>query len=287
MHRILAVVFLSLAMFCISFAQQTYDPVDGFRKTADDDDRQFTSVGNIGLTITNFGTIGTRNAYWPTHPSCEAPRGSRIEHIYQGGLWVGAFSRNRAQFFVSTATSDQVSRGNVLRGFEFTNEVGSRLIRRSSLPFSADYRPDAVSHQDFVADYSDRNTRVPATGDTILQHNPLGIAVRQEGYAWNFPFADFFVILNYTITNVSADTLDSVYVGLWSNNVVRNTNLVRPGTPGYFDHGATGYDSLQRMAYSFDYDGIPGGPPADSYVGVKLLGTTPFPRGIDSLGDLS
>ena len=58
--------------------------------------------------------------------------------------------------------------------------------------------------------------------------------MHQESYAWNFPFADFFVILNYTIYNASADTLDSVYVGLWTNNVVRNTNNVRPGTPGYF-----------------------------------------------------
>lgn len=287
MYRIFTLLFLSLTVSNFSGAEYLDDRrTDGFEKTADDDDRQFTNVGLIGLTVTNFGTIGTRNVYWPNQPSCEYFFGSRIEHIYQGGLWIGAFSRSRAQFLVSTATSDQVSRGNVLRGFEFTNEVGSRITRRSSLSFSPNFKPNAVSHQDFVADYSDLNTRVPATGDTILQHTPLGIAVHQESYAWNFPFTDFFVILNYTIHNVSADTLDSVYVGLWVNNVVRNTNLVRPGTPGYFEHGATGYDSLQRMAYSFDYDGIPGGPPADSYVAEKLLGTTPFPHGIDSLGDL-
>jgi len=40
------------------------------------------------------------------------------------------------------------------------------------------------------------------------------------------------------------------------------------------------------MKYTFDYSGIPTPPAAGSYVGIKLLGATPFPLGIDSLGDL-
>ncbi len=40
------------------------------------------------------------------------------------------------------------------------------------------------------------------------------------------------------------------------------------------------------MMYTFDYDGIPGPSPADSYVGIKLLGSSPFPLGVDSLGEL-
>jgi hypothetical protein len=41
-----------------------------------------------------------------------------------------------------------------------------------------------------------------------------------------------------------------------------------------------------RLAYSFDFDGIPSPPAADSYIGLKLLGAKPFPRGVDSTGDL-
>jgi hypothetical protein len=92
--------------------------------------------------------------------------------------------------------------------------------------------------------------------------------------------------LNYTIYNAGADTLDSVYVGFWNNGVVRNTSTVPPGTQGYFDHGANGYADSLRMSYTFDYDGIPAPPAADSYVGLKLLGCTPFPNGVDSLGNL-
>jgi hypothetical protein len=40
------------------------------------------------------------------------------------------------------------------------------------------------------------------------------------------------------------------------------------------------------MMYTFDFDGIPTPPAADSYIGVKLLGCNPFPHGADSTGNL-
>lgn len=254
------------------------------RKTMDDDDRQFTNVGNIALTVSNFGTIGTRNRYWPNQPSCEYPKGSRIEHIYQGGLWIGARSRKTGFRLVSTGVHDRS--GSSGAGYEFTSELGQRIEQRSLISDSRYFHPDAISHQDFISEYTDRYTRVPATGDSILFHEPLGITVQQQSYAWNFPFADLFVIIRYAITNTGKDTLDDVHVGLWNNAVVRNTNAVRPGTSGYFDRGGNGYDSLGRAMYTFEYDPTPGGVPSDSYVAVKLLGTTPFPIGIDSLAAL-
>ncbi|MFM7340935.1 MAG: hypothetical protein ACKO2H_12575, partial [Bacteroidota bacterium] len=50
--------------------------------------RMTTDVGNIRLSISSFGTIGTGFAGWPKIPSCEYPRGSGIEHLFLGGLWV-------------------------------------------------------------------------------------------------------------------------------------------------------------------------------------------------------
>jgi hypothetical protein len=40
------------------------------------------------------------------------------------------------------------------------------------------------------------------------------------------------------------------------------------------------------MAYSFDFSGQPVPPPAGSYIGLRVLGTTPFPSGVESLSDL-
>lgn len=276
------------------------DRGNGLRKVADDVNWKYTSVGKIGLTITNFGTVGTRNAFWPGQPSCEFPIGSRIEHIYQGGLWIGALVKTRDttdrrndEIFVSTAASDRASTSSsqgLISGFEFASNIGDSITEISNLtynrPSTSKSSQASVSHQDFICDYYDKFTRVPSTQDSIADHTPMGLKVHQESYAWNFPFANAFVILRFDIFNVGQDTLDSVYVGYWVDACVRNTNLVRPGTPGYFDYTGQGFDSVQRMAYSFDFAGTPGGPPADSYVGMKLLGTTPFPTNIDSIGDL-
>jgi len=269
----------------LSVAQMTDDPralPQSLARIHDDTDQFYTSTGNIGLTITNFGTIGTRNIPWPNQPSCEYPLGSRIEHLYQGGLWVGAQSRKSGQIHVSTGSHDRIST-TTGRGMEFMSIPGSTVIERSSLSESSKFDEDAISHQDFIAEYNDLVVRDSSASD---QSVPLGLFVRQESYAWNYSFADFFVILAYTIHNVGADTLDSVYVGLWTNNVVRNTNNVRPGTTGYFAHGGNGYLDTLRMGYTFDFDGIPTPPAADSYIGIKLLGTMPFPKGVDSLGAL-
>ncbi len=255
-------------------------------KIADDEDSYYTNVGNLALTITNFGTVGTRNRYWPNQPSCEYPKGSRIEHMYQGGLWVGGKPRNRTGIVAAVSTGVTDRSGSSGEGYEYTTAPGERMLLRSSLSDSRYFDVSAISHQDLVADYSDRRTRVPASGDSIWNHQPLGIDIRQEAFAWNYPFAEYFIILSYTIVNASPDTLDDVYLGFWANNVVRNTNFVRPGTTGYFDYGGNGYDSLRRMMYTFEFQPSPGSIPADSYVGIALLGTTPFPEAVDSLAQL-
>jgi hypothetical protein len=282
LFSISAVAFLSNAIA---------DDRDGFRRITDDTDSSYTNVGKIGLTITNFGTIGTRNSYWPNQPSCEYPLGSRIEHIYQGGLWFGAIPRSNPEQRVSTGADDRLysslTSGEPVLQPEFCSAPDSTIRQRSSLSESQFFDENAISHQDFTAWFSDRYTVNPNTGITLPHHTPLNITVKEETYAWNFPFADAFVLLSYTIYNTSADTLDSVYVGYWYEGVVRNTNAVRPGTSGFFGRCGNGYLDTLRMMYTFDYDGSPTpASPADSYVGIKLLGSSAFPHGIDSLGDL-
>ncbi len=72
-------------------------------KTLDDDNSKFTNVGNIGLTVSNFGVYGNGllNLTQPGHqPSCEYPIGSGIEHIFQGGLWVGGFIKDNINQYI-------------------------------------------------------------------------------------------------------------------------------------------------------------------------------------------
>ncbi|MDP2207399.1 MAG: FlgD immunoglobulin-like domain containing protein [Bacteroidota bacterium] len=295
MSKIIIALFLT-GIFNILFSQENETRVRPFKKPTDKDQRQVVNVNNLQLTVTNYGVLGARNAFWPTQFSAEYPRYTRIEHLYQGGIYFGAISRMRGRAGVSTGCSDRSGSGVTGTHYEFSSEPGAQITKRSTDSTSGYPTEGAVSELDFVCDYTDKYTRDPVTADTIPYHMPLGITVRQESYAWNKDVAESFVIISYTFKNTGyrdpstgvtvRDTLDSVYVGLWNNFVVRNTNFVLPGTSGYFNVAA-GYDSSKRLAYAFDYDGNNQGPPANSYISMKILGSTPLPKEVDSLHNLS
>ncbi len=276
MRKHLFLLFAILFSFC--FAPNPGDDKK-LGKVLNDDNSKYTNVGNIGLTLTNFGMYGNGFALWPQQPSCEYPLGSGIEHIFDGSLWVGGFistdslHHNRVGPFVTTGSVDASSVSTRGGGFEFTNNPGSFIVERSSLLNSRYYDPYAISHQDFIMDFADTNQTL-SNGETIQDHNPLGIAVHQECYAWNYPFADFFVIMNYTIKNVTKKYIDSVYVGLWTDAVVRNTKITSPriGAP-FYDKGAEGYSDSMKIAYTYDATGDVGY--TNSYIGIQFLGSTP------------
>jgi len=243
-------------------------------KTTTDDNSKYTNVGNIAITVSNYGVFGNGFKLWPTQPSFQYPRGSGIEHMFIGGLWVGASTVNGYQ--VTTGAVDVSSiKSGVQAGFEFTTGKDSKVIEKSSLPDNAYYSPDAISHQDFIADFTDTNRTNPNEGnETITDHTPMGINVHMETYAFNYAFADNFVIFNYWIKNVSRNTLDSVYVALYADLVVRNTNVTAPYGAAFFNKGGLGYVDTLNLAYAYDYNGDGG--LADSYAGIEFLGASPF-----------
>ena len=288
MRKHLFLLFAILLSFC--FAPNPGDDKK-LTKALNDDNSKYTDVGNIGLTLTNFGMYGNGFALWPQQPSCEYPLGSGIEHIFDGSLWVGGFistdslHHNRVGPFVTTGSVDASSVSTRGGGFEFTNNPGSFIVERSSLLNSRYYDPYAISHQDFLMDFVDTNQTL-SNGETIQDHNPLGIAVHQECYAWNYPFADFFVIMNYTIKNVTNKYIDSVYVGLWTDAVVRNTKITSPriGAP-FYDKGGEGYSDSMKIAYTYDATGDVGY--TNSYIGIQFLGSTPTLDSAFTVGESS
>ena len=266
-------IFLLLVLTILSIQVFGQESQKTLNKTTDDDNSKYTNIGNIGLTLTNFGTYGHGFSLWPDQPSCEFPIGSGIEHIFDGGLWIGGFVRGNSVPFVTTGAVDASSVSSRGGGFEFTNSKGSVVTERSSLYDSPYYSPYAISHQDFVMDFADTN-KILLNGETIEGHNPLGVSVHQETYAWDFSFANFFVILNYTIKNTTKKYIDSVYVGLWTDAVVRNTKIT--GTPSgssFFNKGGDGYNDSIKVAYEFDATGDPGF--TDSYIGIQYCGSEP------------
>jgi len=88
----------------------------------------------------------------------------------------------------------------------------------------------------------------------------VGVRVRQRGLAWGAPAARRnFIVLEYSLTNLTADTLKPLYAGLF-------TDWDLPGESG---RNLARYDSVRRLGYCYD----PLAPRL--YAGVQVLGRGP------------
>lgn len=212
-------------------------------------DQRATDIGNIGFSISNVGTLGRPQVVSQNSglPSMEYPIGSGINHLFEAGIWIGA--RVNGQTRVSSSAVDAPSGYRAgYAGFEFTPV--SLITESSSLTSSPVFSNGARSHQDFYVNFTDRNVIIPGTSTPITDHQfPLGADIKMSTYAWNFSFADYFVIVDYHITNNSQDTWDSVWVGNWNDLVVRNLNVTQDGGSAFYNKGAGFFlDSLQTIA---------------------------------------
>jgi len=256
---------------------------------ADDVYDKYTSVGQLGLAVTNFGVLGNgwNKIDGRIQPSCMYKQKTEIlreqvEHFSYAGLWIGGKVNGERR--VSTAIVDGVFESGQ-EGFEFFAnsdfEIRSSISSTSLDSMAQYYSPYAISHQDFIMDFKDYG--VSATDNYgIPNHTPLGIDVHLESYAWNFTYADAFVILSYTIHNSSNETIKDIYTGLWMDASVANMNYTNKYEPGGgfswydnldgFDQSADDAGFSRDIAYQYDADGDDGW--AESYIGVSLLGGT-------------
>ncbi|MCP4581137.1 MAG: hypothetical protein GY839_05930 [candidate division Zixibacteria bacterium] len=251
-----------------------------YSRTAIDDATHVTDIGNISMTITNYGVYGTAFRI-EDQASCEYPIGSHIEHLWMGGLWFGG--EQNGQRKVSTGAIDAYPDAAASEGFEFTTrDTGSviyQIEERSSLTSSQFFHPEAISHQDFICDFSDSSIYViDESGEQIQipEHDPFGIDIHQETYSWSLPFADAFVIFSFDITNKSEFPIENIWIGYWYEPTIGNTDLTPYSGPdrswSFYDDPCNMIDTM-AMGYSFDRDGDDGF--AESYIGCRVLGSTP------------
>lgn len=235
-----------------------------------------TSASNVRLNVTNVGTHG--NAFrgykdGSGRASCEYPAGSGVEHMFEGGFWIGGLI-DGGQVAVSTSAYDASSGYSTGKGgFEFTAEPGSGIITRSTRADDPNFSTQAISHEDFSSVITDKNLIVPGTNIPIQSHlQPLNVEVKFETYNWDYSFSNFFVTLNYIITNKGSKPIDSMYFAVWQNNVVRNINITPAGSGGaaFYNKGGNGYLDSLYMGYRFDASGDIGY--TESYIGEKFLG---------------
>ena len=276
--------FIILIFSQISIQAQSILPL------ADDEYDKYTSVGNLGLTITNFGILGNgwnRMEDGSINPSCQYKQQTeisreQIEHFSYAGLWVGGIVNGERR--VSTSIVDGVfEAGN--EGFELFPKspitIQSSISSTTQDSMAKYYSPSAVSHQDMIINFKDYGDN-PSENLGIPNHTPLGLDIRLESYAWNYSYADAFVILNYTFTNQSENVINDLYAGIWVDPSIANFNYTDYYSPGggftWYDN-LNGYDeTLDRsgfardIAYQYDTDGDDGW--AESYLGISILGSS-------------
>ncbi len=257
-----------------------------------------TSAGIVGLTVTNLGYVGNSFSN-PNQPSCEYPLNSNVEHIFLGGIWVGAITAD-GSIRVSTGAQDAASLidGDEIREFTDTPDTLDATRIWSNRQNNDNYDPRALATQHIQLAFRDNANIQSGT------HVPIGLKVVLRALNWGNPYADDFVILDYAIINESGTELRDVYVGYWTDTTIGNTENTNPYDPqapvrwNWYDdvNGAWGPSGAVAedlglppghipptsqvsddlgiwMTYERDADGDEG--LATSWVGTRLLGTQP------------
>jgi len=248
----------------------------------------YTGVGILGLTVTNLGYVG--NSFNGCYqPSGEYPLHSNVEHVYSGGIWVGAVNA-QGDTLVSTGSQDASSLqdGDDIR--EFQDVMGEPVYIWSN-------NQNDIEHYDVRA-LSTQHIQVLMDDYKISEsgnHVPLGLQVELRALAWSAPYADDFVILDYAVTNISGTELRDVYLGFWNDFTVGNVENTVPSScdpnapvPWTFwddvnsawgpaewvdEEYAVPDDPDIWLMHEHDEDGDEG--LATSWVGTRLLGTIP------------
>ena len=239
-------------------------------------ERAETTTGILGLSLTNYGTIGkpdVRNV--PENGfSMRYPSNTGTEHLFEAGIWLGAFI-DGSEIRVSTSSvTNSAGFRTGIAGFEFSADREIRI--------EGEETGLGVSQQDIILDFSDRRTVLDFNNapTPINGHiSPLFADVHLESYNWGFPFTENFSILKYEITNNSqihsgnddGFVWDSVYVGMYADLVVRNVFTTIEGGGAFFNKNGLGYLDSLYTAYVFDA-GSPDDPSINTYAGLTLMG---------------
>ena len=233
-------------------------------------DWKMHNVGKVRQFITNMGTLDDsfENAKKTTYPGllfCEMPPGSNEEHLYQGGIWIGAITPEGDTLVSVTRTHFTPSE------FYPTSEPWDTVWVATKgdtfdIPYWQNY--SAISDQDFICRYSDYNIL------NITDHKPLYLDVIQRSYAWSSEPLDEFIVFNYDIIPTKID-LKNVYIGFWLHGEIGNNDIA----DNFIDEW-TYFFPEQQMAVGEDNEGGNDGNTI-SPIGIKVLDP------VDSLNTLN
>ena len=263
------------------------------------------NIGQLWLHTGNWGAFGScpGGGFPYSHaPSGEWPAGSGIEHLYVGGLWVGAMKGGIPA--VSTAVFAREFRPtqSPLDTVYYSHRGalgGNRLpwadpdddndgVADEEILDGYDNDLDGLIDEDFAAISNQMQSRwytddQPEAIQDYPLHNPLHIKVHEESYQWSHPDFDDFVGFRYTITNIGNDFLEDIHIGFYIDGDVGNRD-----STNYWDDDLVGFthvplvctlDGAVSIDYAYVYDADGDNGTAEGYFGVMMLGHTTDPTG--------
>ena len=236
-------------------------------------------TSNIGFSVTNYGEIGSEggNLYDPETdtpaPSAEFPRGSGIEYLFFGALWIGGVvddpdSPGTLDTLVSIAED----------GWWYgINELNPGEIGQPSI-----WRQKYIGDDEIIAEYCD-TTVLGVTQDPNdhRPHVPLGLKIDQHSYCWSTPGYDEFFVIEYALRNIYERDIHDVWFGIYYEGDVYHISEdpygIEEGAQddlcGYIEHSGHGIGWLADNNGQ-PYDGTFTDSSATGVMGLMLLGST-------------
>lgn len=208
MNKKLIVYFIVSAIFCVFISDSLLAQAQYLL------DWKLHNVGKVRQVVTNQGTM---NKAWTKYPGlimAEFPPGSDEEHVFQGGIWVGAINPNGDTLVSETQSHNycEFFPGNSPADLIFTAKKGDTL----HIPWWDPYI--GISDQDFICRYNDYNKL------DISNHKPLYVDIIQTSHAWSSPPVDEFVLFQYYIMPTRVN-LKNAYIAFWLHGSCGNVNV--------------------------------------------------------------
>ncbi len=228
-------------------------------------DNRTHRMGNIWLTVNNWGWLGNFNDYdtdayrdaevddWA--PQCEVPGGSSVQYLFAAGLWIGGLivdENGNATPRVSTGADGYVAgeAHEFYPGEGSGNVIKERTTRQNSTNRLGNYisHENAISEQDFITAYTDTlvdNQFTPPVDG--VPHEPLGIRVTQKSYSWSYNYARDLIVIDYEIENIASKFLRNLYVGLYVDADVGRRGYSEKNLDDIAGFADTAWDSLLQQ----------------------------------------
>ncbi len=234
----------------------------------------YHNIGRIQMTVHSTGIIAKGN--YMSHSGeavldcltgehvgagLEFPNDSELDFVSRMEYWFGAVI-GRDSLVSSSFNTDHWWSEPEPELFQDPSFGGVQY--RSTIDQDPTYHSGAVSEQDYIAVFNDSERRL--TYDRIRQteHKPLNIQVVQKSYAWSYPYAEDFILINMNISNQGDKVLNDFYFGIAPKPSVslyvknpRDYDDIVGFLPDYESFQGCGYRDTVNIAWFADNDGDP------------------------------